>query len=245
MLSAGQDWVFLQVLIFENYNKPSKPDLFCWFLLSNSSCNSSCTLQYHYLSENCILEIYFTLCQSGLMHSLDSEIMCLSINRLNWKLPKYLSVQCSHSLTHPVMASGWGRRIILEKLGWDPELAITTLLRIILGFPHFEHTPLWRSGWLGLFSCFLWLWAQRGYCRLCTAHEALVLWVSGWKVSSDAFLPAQNSKVCSASPCNCVAAELSCGLWIHSGCSFALVLYDVWHWRLINWIFYLTKMKIN
>lgn len=156
----------MYVLIFQNDNKPSKPD-FCWFLLGNS-----CTLQYHCLNKNCILEIYFTICQSGLMHSLDSGLFlfcrgwwvkCLRINRLNWKLSKYSSVQCSHSLTHLVLASGWGRKNSPGKTwggihSWFPPLSSeSSWAHPTSNIPHY----LWRSGWLGLFSYFLWLWAQR------------------------------------------------------------------------------------
>lgn len=158
------------------------------------------------------------------------EFKWLSINRLNWKLPKYSSVHCSHSLIH-LVASGWGRRIILGKLGVG-----STASYHRFAWNHLGHTPLWTLpttyGDLAGWACshiFFDFGHSSGYCKLCTACEAQVLWVSGWKVSSDACLPAQNSKVSSASPCNCAAVELSCGLWIHSRCSFAVVVYDAWY----------------
>lgn len=207
----------MYVLIFQNDNKPSKPD-FCWFLLGHS-----CTLQYHYLNKNCILEIYFTICQSGLMHSLDSGLFlfcrgwwvkCLSINRLNWKLSKYSSVQCSHSLTHLVLvAVAEVEKRILAKLGVGSTAGFHRFPR-----NHLEHTPLWTypttyedlADWA--FSLTSFDSEHNGGCW--TGHGAQVLWVSDWKLNSDSCLPSQNSKVSSASPCNCAAEELSCGLSI-------------------------------
>lgn len=91
---------------------------------------------------------------------------------------------------------------------------------------------LQRSGWLGLFL--LTNGHDGGRFRFCTAHETQVLWVSGWKLSSDSCLPVWNTNVSSVSSCDCAAAELSYGAvdtvrGAQISFPFALVLYDIRH----------------